>query len=289
MRGTCASFLILVLAGVLPAARGVSAQPAPAASAEIATVVERVLPAQIKGAGEVAWKDVEDGAAVRLGDSFRTGPGGRVKMIFDDKSILILAEKSVLDITRHVYDPSTKQRESLYKLYEGKVRALVGELFGANSKFEIQSPTAVAGVKGTDFEESYAKPCTTIYSNAGSVYGHNVDPKVVGEVIVQGGMYTVICERKPPTNPQDATEEFKKKTIPLRADETLHPPPGGGGVEEGGPQGGPPTDERKPKYPTDILQQPTDTGGIPTKPATPTPPPPPPQPEQNIDMGGGSG
>ncbi len=287
MRGTRAPILILALAAALPVVRSAPAQPAPAAPAEIGTVVERVLPAQVKEAGQAAWKDVEDGAAVRLGNSFRTGPGGRVKMIFDDKSILILAEKSILDITRHVYDPSTKRRESLYKLYEGKVRALVGELFGANSKFEIQSPTAVAGVKGTDFEESYAKPCTTVYSHAGSVYGHNVDPKVVGEVIVQGGAYIVICEGKPPTNPEDATEEFRKKTIPLRAEETVHPPPGGGGAKEGGAQGGPPADEGKPKYPTDILQQPTDTGRIPPTPATP----PPPQPEPNTDGGykGGGG
>jgi len=270
MRRTRSPILILILAVVLPAATSARAQPAAAAPAEIGIVVERVLPAQVKAAGQAAWKDVEDGGAVRLGDAFQTGSGGRVKLIFDDKSILILAEKSSLDVNRHVYDPSTNRRESLYKLYEGKVRAIVGELLGANSKFEIESPTAVAGVKGTDYEEHYTKPCTTVYSHVGPVYGHNVDPKVVGEAIVQGGAYTVICEGKPPTKPEDATEEFRKRTVPLRAEETVHPVPVDG--EKEGAPGGPPAGDETPKYPTDTLRQPTDTGGIPTTPPTSPPP-----------------
>jgi hypothetical protein len=100
--------------------------------------------------------DAEPAPEAALGDALRTGAGGRIKMSFDDRSVLILAENSKLDITRHVYDPAAKSRDSLYKLYEGKVRAIVGELFGAASEFRVESPTGVAGV-GDDFE--HYKPC----------------------------------------------------------------------------------------------------------------------------------
>ena len=58
-------------------------------AAGIGTVVERTLPAQMKRQGAAAWGEVADGEEIRLGDAFKTGPGGRLKMIFDDKSILI--------------------------------------------------------------------------------------------------------------------------------------------------------------------------------------------------------
>jgi ferric-dicitrate binding protein FerR (iron transport regulator) len=257
----------------LPAAAG--AQGAPAGGG-IGTVVERTLPAQVKRAAATAWEDVQDGAEVRLGDAYKTGPGGRLKMIFDDKSILILSEKSSFEITRRTYDPSTRKRESLFKLYEGKIRAIVGELFGAASKFEIESPTALAGVKGTDFEERIENRCTTVFSHAGDVYARNANPAVKGEVTVGSGMFSVICENKPPTQPGEATEAIREGIIPLRGNGTLHPtvlpepPPGGGGPPKG------------PDYPSDIVEQPTDTTRIP-EPGPPSEPPPPPP---SSDRGG---
>jgi len=248
---------------------------APAAPAGIGTVVERTLPAQMKHAGAAAWEEVADGAEIRLGDSFKTGEGGRLKMIFDDKSILILAEKSSLEITKHLYDPATRRRESLYKLYEGKVRALVGEMFGSASKFEIESPTAVAGTKGTDFEDHWVKPCTAIYSHADDVYAHNVNPKVTGEVTIGTGMLARVCEGKGPGEPKPADEAFRRSTIPLRSEETNHPAvlPEEPSTGEGGTEG-PPTDGKKvPDYPTDAIDQPTGAGGLPTHPETPPPKP----------------
>ena len=273
MRASRITILTLALTVLsVTVVRGQTAPPA--APTGVGTVVERTLPAQMKRAGAAAWAEVPDGEEIRLGDSFKTGDGGRLKMIFDDKSILILAESSSLEITRRIYDPATRRRESLFKLYEGKVRALVGELFGASSKFEIESPTAVAGVKGTDFEEHWAKPCATIYSHADDVYAHNVDPAVKGEVTIGTGMLTRVCEGKGPEEPKAAGEAFRKETIPLRSEETNHPtalpeePPTGGGGEEG-----PPTDGKKvPDYPTDVIDQPPGAGGLPVRPETPSPP-----------------
>ena len=148
------------------------------------------------------------------------------------------------------------------------MRALVGELFGASSKFEIQSPTAVAGAKGTDFEEHWNDPCTTVYSHADDVYVHNVNPAVTGETTIGTDMLTRVCAGKSPEAPKQADDEFRKTTIPLRSEDTEHPPelpkepPAGDGNEEG-----PPRDDKKvPEYPTDAINQPPGAGGLPAQP-----------------------
>jgi hypothetical protein len=268
------SILVFVILGVVWA---------PGAGAEteqddIATVVERVLPAEVQRSGQPAWGEVPDGAPIYLGDSLRTGAGGRLKLIFTDKSILILAENSHLAVTEHVYDPDQRKRRSLYKLYEGKVRAIVGELFGAQSRFEIQTPVALAGVKGTDLETHHEKPCSTVYSHVGDVYAKNLVPALGGEVTFNAGFLTVICEGKGPTEPEEASEEFRQQLIPLRAGETVSPsqPPEDGPDKRGKEPDGPPD------TPKDLLQ-PTDTGGLPGEPVLPKPP----EPIQNntLDLG----
>jgi len=268
MRST--RFPLLFLAAFAAAFAGPVAAGALTGGSRVAQVVELTSPAEVKHAGSAASEPLAKGASLRLGDALRTGAGGRVKISFDDRSVLILAENSHLEITRHVFDPSARQRDSLFKLYEGKVRAIVGELFGTTSEYRIESPTGVAGVKGTDFEEHYKKPCATVYSHAGAVDAHNIDPVVKGEVTVRDGEYTMICEGKAPTRPQEATNEIEGELIDLRASETIHPP---NFSEQLGTETKQPNVEQPPDYPTDIINQPTDTGGLPPGP-TPQPEPP---------------
>ena len=192
-------------------------------------------------------------------------------MVFSDKSILILSENTTLDVTEHVYDPDNKKRKSLFKLYEGRVRAIVGQLFGASSRFEIETPVAVAGVKGTDFDTHHKQPCSTVYTSAGDVNARNVDPAVKDDVSVTDGYLTIVCEEKPPTAPVLAPEDFIANIVPLRADKTNKPdpPPGDGGP--GPPPGPGPT---PPNFPPKGGPSPTDTGGLPGKPVFPKPPDP---------------
>jgi hypothetical protein len=261
---------VLLWAPLLIAFVVISTVPVCAWAAGIGKVVEKAAPAEVRRAGQTTWQDLALGAEIRLGDSLRTGPGGRLKLLFDDHSILILAEKSTIEMTRHMYDAAANRRDSLFKLYEGKVRAVVEQLFSAPSEFQIESQTAVAGVKGTDFEEHYKKPCTTVYSHRGNVSARSSNPKVVGEVVVATDQLTIVCEGKAPIRPQNASDEFKKGTIPLREKGSVHPeglpvPPG---------EQPPPTGYLEPpRYPSEIIDQPTQTGGIQPAPRTPPEPP----------------
>jgi hypothetical protein len=269
MRCTRSALSFLALLAVALAAPAVAL--AQAGGGGIAKVVELTPPAEVKHAGGAAAEPLAKGAALSLGDTLRTGAGGRIKMSFDDRSVLILAENSRLEITRHVYDPAASQRQSLLQLYDGKVRAIIGELFGVTSDYRIGSPVGVAGVKGTDFEKHYRKPCEIVYSHSGEVEARNADPAVKGEVIVHEGEYTVICEGTAPTRPQKAGSDIEGQLIDLRANETIHPP---NFSEELGSETNQPNVQLPPDYPTEIINQPTDTGGLPRGgPSTPPPPP----------------
>jgi hypothetical protein len=90
------------------------------------------------------------GMDVRLGDVVRTAENGRTKLLFADGSVLNVGDDSRVKVTRFLYDPRG-ERQGFFELTQGAVRAWVTKLRMKKNKFEIQTPTAVAGVRGTDY------------------------------------------------------------------------------------------------------------------------------------------
>lgn len=85
-------------------------------------------------------------------DVISTGADGRVKVYFNDDSVLSLGANAELTIKQLVYDPAKDERKGLFSLARGSMMALVGRVFGSrSSSYEIETPTAVAGVRGTYF------------------------------------------------------------------------------------------------------------------------------------------
>lgn len=91
---------------------------------------------------------------VHVGDIVRTG-SGRAKILFVDNSIMTLAEQTDLKITEFLFQPQTEQRSSMFDLLGGKVKTLVGKWFSAVPNFQVRTPTAVAGVRGTHFQVDF--------------------------------------------------------------------------------------------------------------------------------------
>ncbi len=93
-------------------------------------------------------------AAVYVGDRIQTGPSGRVTMLFLDDSVLTLASKTKIEINALVYKPKENLRSSVFSLVQGKLKAAVGGWFsgtGEETQWQLRTPTAVAGVRGTSF------------------------------------------------------------------------------------------------------------------------------------------
>ncbi|NTV13484.1 MAG: FecR domain-containing protein [Desulfobulbaceae bacterium] len=84
------------------------------------------------------------------GDTLITGQSGRIQATLDDKSNFALAENSKLLLSKVFYKAATNERNSELNLSDGKGRFKVVKA-AAGSQYKITTPTAVAGIRGSDF------------------------------------------------------------------------------------------------------------------------------------------
>jgi len=85
-------------------------------------------------------------------DIIVTQEKGRIRFEMNDGSILTMGSSTKLVIDRSVYDVKKKSRFSFFRLALGKARFLAKKLVDLRySKFKVRTPTAVVGVRGSDF------------------------------------------------------------------------------------------------------------------------------------------
>jgi hypothetical protein len=112
--------------------------------------VSRSVPqASIQRAGQQL--DAAAKTPVLWQDVVATDRGGRARVTLDDGSVLNVGSESSLTITKH--DASSQQTE--LELTYGRVRANVVRMGRPAAKFQVKTPTATAGVVGTDFFLSF--------------------------------------------------------------------------------------------------------------------------------------
>jgi len=136
------------------------------------------LPAQAQSAGQINRLipnvNLQHGPRVQLaaagskvlwGDLVTTDRGGRARIVLDDGSILNVGSDSQIRVVQH---DAANQRTQIQLAY-GMVRASAVRLAHAGSSFEVRTPTAVAGVVGTDFALEFSNDMTSIHVYEGSV------------------------------------------------------------------------------------------------------------------------
>jgi hypothetical protein len=131
-----------------------------AAGMSIAWSQERVgAVAEVEGQAEVlhtgasAWTPLAQGDPILLGDQLRTRPDAKLRVTLREDSVLTLAPDSQLTVTEQVVAPATVSR---FQLLLGTIKAAVTERYSEpNARFEVETPTAIAGVRGTSFLASY--------------------------------------------------------------------------------------------------------------------------------------
>lgn len=157
------------------------------------------------------------GDAIYLYDHVLTEKLSHVQILFDDESLLNLAEETYIQITEHVYSPEKNRRSSIFRLMVGKVRAIVGRYFsGAGSGFTVNTPTAIIGVRGTHFvvDATWSDETTVVCIDTGSdLVVRNAMAEVSGEVILTDGMMTRVLEGRAPTPPSPAPDDLMMRLL----------------------------------------------------------------------------
>jgi hypothetical protein len=141
---------------VLSLAGAALAQVRPGA-AEIKALTGQV---EIQKKGDTQWTAAPLGARLVEGDSIRAHAGGSARLDLPDGSTIFLAENSRVVMGKLEFDQQNQARDALVHLAVGKVRAVVSQaalslVKARQSNFSISTQTAVAAVRGTDFEVTY--------------------------------------------------------------------------------------------------------------------------------------
>lgn len=118
------------------------------------------------------WKKAIFQQPLANGEKVKTEDQSRAEIGFSDGSIIRIDGNSSLDIVDAKKDKSGQQVEA--KVWSGKVWANVNKM-SKKSKFELESPTAVAAVRGTVYRMAVLPDRTTkiaVYSGAVAVKPH---------------------------------------------------------------------------------------------------------------------
>lgn len=127
-----------------------------AASAQAERVVGKI--SKIKGSVDVFRNNSPQAIKATLGmdllqqDKVVTRAKAYVRFKMIDNSIMTLGEKGELHLDEFQYKPQEKQRVALFSVVVGKLRVFANEMLKfRDNRFNIKTPTAVAGVRGTLF------------------------------------------------------------------------------------------------------------------------------------------
>lgn len=168
----------------------------------------------MSGAADITAKV---GTKVNQGDLISTGNDARAKIVMSDRNIINISPNTKLKIEEYVSDNTTKNVK--LSLLEGKVRNNVEQKYDNDkNKFQIRTPTAVAGVRGTQFITSYnveSKKTEVItlqgqveFKNIVSGNGSNKEQTVI---IGKGEKSTVGASGAAPEPPQKVPPETLKE------------------------------------------------------------------------------
>jgi hypothetical protein len=166
--------------------------------------------AQAQRSGEATWNALAAGSPVFLRDRLRTLADSRLKVLFGEDAVVTLGAGSELTVDEQVV-PQDGGNRSYFSVLTGTVRALVSERYGApGGSFEMETPTAVAAVRGTEFVVSHSIVAdeTTVLGLANkTLVRAQVDEKGTRVIEVGPGEVTTVRRGAYPLAPAPASED----------------------------------------------------------------------------------
>jgi hypothetical protein len=161
------------------------------------------------------------GKKVVQGDTITAGKDSRAKIVMSDKNVINVSPDSKIKIEK--YETGATKNVEL-KVEYGKVRASVEQKYdGDKNKFNIKTPSAVAGVRGTDFMTGY-NPNTRVsqvvtFSGAVAMGTPGPGGSIQNPVFVKPGQMSEAGAGQRPSAPRAVPkEEMNKMNNESKAD-----------------------------------------------------------------------
>lgn len=150
------------------------------------------------------------GFQISTDHKIRTGKRSYAEIVLNNGTKIILKEVSVLNVM------SLKAHESLQptriRLLTGKVRIALKRLLrgGSEHSLILKTPTAVAGVRGTDFGVIASRYETKVAVFSGLVEVASSNKKIIKSYILQEREETGILKNSPPSRPRTVPHDIIK-------------------------------------------------------------------------------
>jgi len=213
------------------------------------------------------WKQITGSTALDEGDKIKTGPQGRAELEFNDQAQILIKPNSKVQVTAN---ESGEVELKKLKLNLGEVIVKFIDELNEGSTFEVETPSAVAGIKGTTFKVAVnQQQQTTVTVNQGTV---KVSTEV-GSVEVKQGQAAHVADKaeEPEVKPAPEAKNWEEKERWInrvnqwekRAKEKPQTPPGQQKKEQVGPPEQ--ANDHKPDTPADDKQKPGKPEHIPSE------------------------
>jgi hypothetical protein len=192
----------------------VSVLPSFAAAQGIGTVASMDGSADLERGGVAT--PVQIGTVVDLGDVLRTSSAGRLRVVFQDDSILAVGRDTEVVIAQPLFDPRQPGDKSLLRLRRGRIRVLVDARYRrTGALFEVETPTGLARVRGTEFVIVYdpVAEVTDVVGVTPQVAVHSVLDRVGRGVVVSSRELTHVYRGQFPTIPEKLTETLFRQYL----------------------------------------------------------------------------
>ena len=159
----------------------------------------------IRPAQATAFSSAQLDREVFIGDVIRTESESFVKVLLADDTTLTIDEKTELVVNRYFLGNQVPTEQSILRQIGGALRVLVGESFGGPNRVELHTPTAVIGVKGTEYFSLVVRGANQVITYACTLHGEiiveNVDRSLGEAVSVVANMCSQIPEHAAPSTP----------------------------------------------------------------------------------------
>jgi len=149
-----------------------------------------------------SWRTLNKKSDIYEKDTIKTGENSKVVLFFVDETTVSVGAETTIKIEKLLCSPAQNHREGKLSVIMGKVRFNVGKLFSKDSSFEVRTPTAVAGVKGTSFIVYVtSEQLTQLMGLSGVVTVTSISPEIGGEMLLTSGFMISVEDGAPPGDP----------------------------------------------------------------------------------------
>ncbi len=198
----------------------------------------------IKGPGKKP-KKAKVGMKVKSKYTIIAAKDSRAKIVMTDKNVLNISPNSKIELANYQFNPSKNEKNVLINVLYGKVRSKVNQKYdGKKNSFRVKTPSAVAGVRGTDFFVNHRNDTSQVVTFEGEVAvgkGIGASGQIANPVTVSPKEFTVVksgdSAPKPPSRvPDNVFANLDKESNADTAADT--PDDAGSGRDPAGNNGG---------------------------------------------------